>query len=170
MGIDADAEGGTAPHARIMVLHSSGHRALRKGRASLPGQVYLLTTTTASRRPLFAGWDLASRTCSVLAAPATWDDARLLCWVLMPDHWHGLLQLGPRTSPPAAMNRFKALTTKTLRRCGVEGTVWARAFHDHALRREEDLRDVARYLVLNPVRAGLVRRVGDYPFWDACWL
>jgi hypothetical protein len=29
---------------------------------------------------------------------------------------------------------------------------------------------VARYVVMNPVRAGLVSRVGDYPFWDAAWI
>ncbi|MBB5859537.1 hypothetical protein GGR69_001194 [Xanthomonas arboricola] len=29
---------------------------------------------------------------------------------------------------------------------------------------------MARYLIANPLRAGLVARVGDYPFWDAIWL
>jgi len=27
-----------------------------------------------------------------------------------------------------------------------------------------------RNLVANPIRAGLVTRVHDYPLWDACWL
>lgn len=89
----------------------------------------------------------------------------------MPDHWHGLLQLGQSDTLSLAMNRFKALTAKVLRRqVGVEGAIWARAFHDHALRHEEDLQGTARYIVLNPVRAGLVRRIGDYPFWNAIWL
>ena len=35
---------------------------------------------------------------------------------------------------------------------------------------EEDVVAVSRYIVLNPVRAALVRRVGDYPFWDAVWI
>jgi REP element-mobilizing transposase RayT len=47
---------------------------------------------------------------------------------------------------------------------------WQEGFHDHALRREEDLRDIARYIVLNPVRAGLVRNIREYPLWDAVWL
>ncbi|MBB4653636.1 hypothetical protein GGR73_000135 [Xanthomonas sp. F14] len=29
------------------------------------------------------------------------------------------------------------------------------------------MRTVARYLIANPLRAELVERVGDYPFWDA---
>jgi len=28
----------------------------------------------------------------------------------------------------------------------------------------------ARYIVANPLRAGLVERLGDYPLWDAVWL
>lgn len=29
---------------------------------------------------------------------------------------------------------------------------------------------VARYIIANPIRAKLVRRVGDYPYWNAAWL
>jgi len=48
--------------------------------------------------------------------------------------------------------------------------VWQPGFHDHALRKEEDVRAVARYVVANPLRAGLVQRIGDYPHWNAIWL
>jgi len=53
---------------------------------------------------------------------------------------------------------------------GRSGPVWEPAFHDRALRREDDMRSVARYIVANPLRAGLVDRIGDYPFWDCIWL
>jgi hypothetical protein len=29
---------------------------------------------------------------------------------------------------------------------------------------------VARYIIGNPVRAGIVTQVGDYPLWDAIWV
>jgi hypothetical protein len=29
---------------------------------------------------------------------------------------------------------------------------------------------VARYIVANPLRAGLCRHLGDYPLWDSVWL
>ncbi|MFB6261862.1 MAG: transposase, partial [Thiohalorhabdaceae bacterium] len=48
--------------------------------------------------------------------------------------------------------------------------VWQPGFHDRAIRREEDLEAVARYVVANPLRAGLVDRIADYPHWDAAWL
>jgi putative transposase len=50
------------------------------------------------------------------------------------------------------------------------GSLWQDGFHDHAIRREEDLRAIARYVVFNPVRAGLVRSLRDYPLWDAMWI
>ncbi|MNE68641.1 hypothetical protein D3C80_1643130 [compost metagenome] len=50
------------------------------------------------------------------------------------------------------------------------GRLWQKGFHDHALRREEDVKAVARYVVANPLRAGLVEKLADYPFWDAIWL
>ena len=31
-------------------------------------------------------------------------------------------------------------------------------------------RAAARYIVANPLRAGLVKQIGDYPLWDAIWL
>jgi len=48
--------------------------------------------------------------------------------------------------------------------------IWQRGFHDHALRREEDLASAARYIVANPLRAGLCGKIGDYPYWNAQWL
>lgn len=99
-----------------------------------------------------------------------WGDARVHAWVLMPDHWHGLLQLGDRDGLPMVMNRFKALSAKAMRRKDGEAPVWARGYHDHALRQDEDVREAARYIVANPLRAGIVSHLLDYPYWNAAWL
>ncbi len=95
----------------------------------------------------------------------------MLAWVLMPDHAHWLVQLGDGDGLASLANRLKSAIARTYnRRLDRTGPVWARAYHDHALRKEEDLVAAARYLVANPVRAGLVKRAGDYPFWNAVWL
>ena len=39
-----------------------------------------------------------------------------------------------------------------------------------AIQSEEDLADVARYIVANPLRAEIVRSIREYPLWDAKWL
>ena len=42
--------------------------------------------------------------------------------------------------------------------------------YDHALRKDEDVKKIARYIIANPLRAGLVEKIEDYPYWDAVWL
>jgi REP element-mobilizing transposase RayT len=147
-----------------------GRRALRQGRVSIPGQIYLLTTVARHRERLFLDPAHARAASQIIHATSTWADSRLLAWVLMPDHWHGLLRLGDEPLG-RVMNRFKACVSRALHAsCGLEGPPWERSFHDHALRVEEDVRMAARYIVANPVRAGLVDSVLAYPYWDAVWL
>jgi putative transposase len=89
----------------------------------------------------------------------------------MPDHWHALLELGKDTSLSRAMQRAKSLSARAANAAlGRNGCVWSRAYHDRAVRTEENVIDFARYVVANPVRAGLVKSVRDYPYWNAVWL
>jgi len=69
------------------------------------------------------------------------------------------------------MCRLKSRSSRSINRVrGVQDRVWQRGYHDRALLRDEDIKGAARYIVMNPLRAGLVRRVGDYPLWDAIWI
>jgi REP element-mobilizing transposase RayT len=43
-------------------------------------------------------------------------------------------------------------------------TLWQISFFDHILRTAEDLSETTEYILLNPVRAGLVQRPRDYPY------
>ena len=52
----------------------------------------------------------------------------------------------------------------------IGGQLWQAGYHDHALRSDEDVREVALYVIANPRRAGLVDRFRDYPPWDAAWI
>lgn len=141
---------------------------LREGRVSAPGQVYLVTTIVTGRAPVFRDWNAACAACRLANEPVL--DSRFIAWVLMPDHFHGLLLLGEAATLSNVMRAFKGRAAfeanKTLRRTGA---LWQTTFHDHALRREEDMESVARYIVHNPVRAGLAAAIGDYPFWNAEW-
>lgn len=152
-------------------IHRRGHAALRRGRVSLPNQVYHLTTSTVARTPFFAN-PLAARTaCACFGNPATLGDATMLAWVLMPDHAHWLLQLGETEELESLVSRLKGTSAREVNAVlGRQGAVWQRGFHDRALRSDEDTLVVARYIVANPLRSGLVERVGDYPYWNAAWL
>ena len=98
-------------------------------------------------------------------------ESQTLAFVLMPDHLHWLMVLRAPTLE-AVVRRFKSASARTVNqmRRAQGQALWQIGFHDHALRAEEDLRAAARYLVGNPVRAGLVDSVMDYSHWDAVWL
>ena len=139
-----------------------GH-ALRNGRISLPGHCYLVTIVTHNRHPWFLTYDHAATAARNLYHHTVLSSAETLSFVVMPDHIHWLLQL--RTDLSEAVRKYKTRVSWEI------GTsVWQRGFHDHALRQEEDLRRVARYIVANPLRAGLAKNIGDYPYWNAIWL
>ena len=147
-----------------------GHRELRRGRVSLPGQVYHVTTTTRDRRPWFSDFHVACEAVRAFSTPLALGDAALLAWVLMPDHWHGLIELGAMETLPVCVQRLKANTSRSFRVGRQHDGIWAPGFHDRALRSSDDLRVAARYVIANPLRAGLVDEIGKYPYWDAVWL
>ena len=80
----------------------------------------------------------------------------------MPNHVH-LLVLNVGGSLIDFMRLFKGRSSKSLRQ-HVEGPLWQRSFHDHILRRNEDISGVLRYLLENPVRAGLTNDWTTYPW------
>lgn len=144
---------------------------LLKGRVSRTGQIYHITTTTEGRLPLFRDFTMARLVIAEMRRLQEQNLLDSLAWVLMPDHLHWLLQLN---GPLALSTLVKVLKGRTARQLGFllpnSRSIWQKGFHDHAIRREEDLRKIARYIVANPLRAGLVERIGEYPFWDARWL
>ena len=171
-----DGDEGRAPLRQAQdrqgaLLQKQGQRALRKGRVSITNGVYLVTATTLERQKLFANFCAGCAAARCFKDTRLLGDAKMLAWVLMPDHVHWLLQLGERDELSAVVSRLKSASARHANRAlGRTGAVWAKAFHDHALRSEDDLQDTARYVIANPLRAGLVARVGDYAFWNAVWL
>ena len=151
---------------------TSGYQALRRHRYSQAHHIYLITFATRQRERIFnENYRLSSQFCVALNDSRLWLDAKLLCWVLMPDHVHLLVQLGVHETLPKLMERLKSNTARALNRIlKRKDAVWGKGYHDRAIRLEEDIVDVARYIVMNPIRAGLVNKIGQYPYWNAVWL
>lgn len=122
------------------------------------------------RRPVFSN-DLNARIVSDELDSADADSlTSSIAWVLMPDHLHWLVPL-KSGSLADLVQRVKGRSALVINRTsGQSGAVWQRGYHDHALRRDEELRDTARYIVANPLRAELVERIEDYPWWRAMWM
>ncbi len=138
---------------------------LRSGRYSIAGQIYSLTFVTQNRDCIFDDLFAARQAILNLHAEAVDKRVKTLAFVVMPDHMHWLMQLKPGADLSTSVRIYRSKVS-----LGVGAKIWQKGFHDRALRRDEDLANAARYIIANPVRAGIVDRVGDYPHWDAIWV
>ena len=124
-----------------------------------PGTVALLTTCTASRRQVFADPARADIVTSEIGR-LHGENWRVLGFCIMPDHVH-LLVFNIQGSLLDLMRLFKGRAAKALRG-DVPGTLWQRGFHDHLLRRSEDINRTLLYMFENPVRVGLTEEWTQY--------
>lgn len=154
----------TEPSPPTRPVHAAG----RRPRA---GQACHLSFTIRGREPLFRDFSAACAMATCLHESTLAADGRMLAWVVMPERVHCLFQPGAQRPLHVAVTAFKSGSARRVNHAlGRTGALWERAWDDHPLRSDEDLRSVARCIVANPLRAGLVRRIADYPFWNAVWL
>ena len=152
------------------MLQKPNSHLLRRGRYSEAGRAYLVTAVVYQRRPVFANFRLGRLLVAEFKQAHDLEMVNSLAWVIMPDHFHWLFELRTATLPQV-VKRVKSRSTLTINRaCRTRGAFWQCGYHDRAARAEEDLIKIARYIIGNPLRAGLVERIGDYPLWDAAWL
>jgi putative transposase len=127
--------------------------------ASVEGEVYFITICCIPRNT------------NQLATPGVWQtieetltlreahgDMSCRLALAMPDHLHGLFGF-PGSKPMAqVIAAFKSWLAK---QCGIQ---WQRDFFDHRLRGIESAAEKAKYIRMNPVRAGLVANPQDWPY------
>ncbi|MBR7889159.1 transposase [Marinomonas sp. A79] len=145
---------------------------LKKGRYSQLGAEYFITFNTQGRFPFFNDHHLAHIFCQQISLNEQHCNCQWLAWVLMPDHFHGLVVL--ESEVMSLSNVVGALKGASAYRLndytGYRRKIWQNSFYDRALRADEDRLNIARYIVANPLRKGLVRSVKNYPFWNSVYL
>jgi REP element-mobilizing transposase RayT len=122
-----------------------------------------VTIATGQRAPVLTG-EIATQVIGSLARASESAGFDVLVVTLMPDHIH-LLVAGrtPDSNLIRFVQRFKQMSGHAYAERGA-GRLWQPSFHDRVLRRTEDVDAVARYIVGNPVRAGLIERGEDWPY------
>lgn len=143
---------------------------LRKGRYSQQCGEYFIAFTSLNRVDYFNDPAVANEFCRHIQLNERVHSCKWQTWVLMPDHFHGLLQL-QQNNLSEAVQHLKGITAHKINRLiNKQGGVWQRAYYDRALRFEDDRKNIARYIVMNPVRAGLVNNIRKYPYWNSIYL
>ena len=101
---------------------------------------------------------------SVLGRTVTIYGWRLHAYVLMGNHYHLLLET-PEPTLSRGMRDLNGVTTQRFnRRHGRTGHLFEGRFKAILVEREAHLLEVARYIVLNPVRAGVARSAAAWPW------
>ncbi|MFQ5956551.1 MAG: transposase [Candidatus Brocadiales bacterium] len=125
---------------------------------------YFVTICTKDEKPiLYDG--LAEDIVSCLKELRVSHGFKLYVYCIMPDHIHLLLSPGDSgLGLSKIIQIFKSMTTRRYRANGAKDILWQTYFYDHVVRREEDLNNIAKYILENPVRKGIVTDWQSYPF------
>ena len=127
-------------------------------------QRYFLTFCTRDRLPVFGDSEISQQTLTQFRRTSALEGFAILAYCLMPDHAHLLVEgLGEDSD-------FKRFTKMAKQRSGGlyarthHQRLWQEGYYERVLRDEDDTRALARYILSNPVRAGLVESPDEYPF------
>ena len=86
-----------------------------------------------------------------------------IAYCVMPDHFHALVQGDHADSDFTEMvRRWKQVTGYEWKHSGHRNALWQAGYFDRILREHDATEAVVRYIVANPLRAGLVTDIRDY--------
>lgn len=98
----------------------------------------------------------------------------LVCYCIMPNHVHLVLEIFEKhkngkidrmpylTRVLQSLKSYSATTSNVLLRR--EGQFWQRENYDHVIRNNQELERIIRYVIFNPVSAGLVKDWSEWKF------
>lgn len=146
------------------------------------GVVHYVTLNVRDRRRAFRAADYALSCLTELRFECDRHPARLLAYVVMPDHMHFLLF--PEDGKLSRfLARFKPAVTKGIDPLAAElghqrrrewlaskghRELWQGGKHSAHLWSRRMIEQKANYMHLNPVRSGLVSCASEYP-WSSYW-
>ncbi|MGB0372986.1 MAG: REP-associated tyrosine transposase [Opitutales bacterium] len=81
--------------------------------------------------------------------------------LVMPDHLHVLLSVNLQR---CTLGQLIGSTKRYL--ANHRNIKWQKNFFDHRIRSDGEFEEKAHYVLMNPVRAGLVDAVEEWPYWS----
>jgi putative transposase len=133
-------------------------------RIQFPGALYHVTSRGNARAPIFEGD--ADRRLLLRILGEVVEACRWVChaFCLMTNHYHLLLET-PEANLSRGMRQLNGLYTQRFNRAHERvGHILQGRFGAVLVERDAHLLELARYVVLNPVRAGLVDAAETYPW------
>jgi putative transposase len=136
----------------------------RRPRLQYPGAIYHVMSRGNRKAPIFDDDADRGRFFETLATASDRYGARLYEACQMTNHYH-LLLATPRGNLSSVMQYLNGVfSQRTNRRHGRTGHLFEGRFRSIVVQRDSYLRRVSKYIVLNPVRAGVVSDVAAWPW------
>ena len=136
----------------------------RNPRIVFPGSLHHITARGVARRALFADDNDREWFLSLLAGVVRLNDWTCHSYCLMGNHFHLVVRTG-EFGLAAGMHRLNALHAQRYNRLfGVKGHVFDSRYANQLVTEHQHELELARYVPLNPVRAGLCRRPSEWPW------
>ena len=130
-----------------------------------PSRTFFVTTSTSLGRRLLQSERNAGLLIDVLRSLVGEGRFELRDFVIMPDHLHLLLTVDQGMSIEKAMQLIKGRFSHRLsHEVGHKVEVWRRGFTETQVMNRNSFAKYSEYIAQNPVKAGLVESVDEYPF------
>jgi REP element-mobilizing transposase RayT len=133
----------------------------------LSNYAYFVTTICGDRRRVFSNAIATRLVVRILNEVRDEEGARLLSYVIMPDHVHLLIvpgRLGLGNFMKLWKGRFARSWNKETDR---SGSIWQERYYESVMRGDEQIERCIQYIDANPVKAGLCTRPEEYPWSSA---
>jgi putative transposase len=130
---------------------------------------YFITILTKDHDAHFKEAEVVSCLINLLLETVKSERFDVLGYCFMPDHLHLLIMgMDDKSNLKRFISLFKQKSGYWFKKNYSEN-LWHISYYDHVLRKEESIEGVARYILDNPVRKGLVSDYKEYPFSWSFW-
>jgi putative transposase len=136
----------------------------RAGRSFEEGRAYHVYNRVAGGLMPFEDEGLADRFVELLREVVARDEATVLAWCLLGNHFHITVRHGPVELSRTMKTLQQGATRARNLRDRVYGPLWQGRFMAKEVADEQYLIQLVAYVHLNPVKAGLAEDAGAYPW------
>ena len=123
------------------------------------GYLYFITMCCANKEEHFLNSGIAKIIEEELERRKTLNEISLYCYCLMPDHLHILMTLTEFYDKTLQnwVSSFKRFTSREIKEKFRVDRLWHKNFYEHIVGEDESMKNIAEYILHNPVRKNLVK-------------
>lgn len=138
-------------------------------RTTLPDGYFHVTARGVERRAIYLDREDCRSFLALFGSTSRRHGWDLYAFCLMPNHYHVVLEATREALSDGIQSLSGGYAQQFNRRYGRWGHLFGARFASWVIQSEKHLYDASRYILANPVRAGLCERAEDWPWSGSRW-